>query len=94
MSAHSELIEYVLIPIIFILRSHTAEFWQFLLVMLQLLILVNCLNKFTSIFKRACSHMISLRQFTGNFPGKSVCVKGSISGLSKLGPGGPVFCRV
>ncbi len=28
--------------------------------------------------KMCCSHMISLRQFTGNFPEKSVCVKGAI----------------
>ncbi len=70
-SARSELVRgYVLIPVIFILRSHTASSGS-LLVMLQLFIPVNCR-------KRSCSHMISLRQFTGNFLVKSVCVKGAI----------------
>ncbi len=36
---------YMLIPVIFLLRSHTAEFWQ-------LLIPVNCRNEFTGIFEK------------------------------------------
>ncbi len=65
---------YELIPVIFNLRSHKAEFQQFTGNVTTSHIAGTNLPVF---LKRSCSHEISLQQFTGNFPVKSLCVKGA-----------------